>query len=170
MKRIAKVLLSLAVFALISIPASADVITVNNPSFETLPGGLTLTGGCGTPTCAYAYDSIPGWTNSGVSGQWQPGGPSATDLSFYNYLPDGPTIAFTNFPTSGTHGPTISQIVSATVEDGEVYTLSVDAGHRSDDVAFTPDAGLLIGGVFYAATGVDPGSGNWDTWTATFTG
>ncbi len=156
-------------FSLVS--ASADVITVSNPSFETLPAaGLHVRAGCGTPTCVYAYDSIPGWTNAGVSGQWQPGGPSGTDISSYNYLPDGPTIAFTNYPDSSTKGPTISQIVSATVEDGAVYTLSVDAGHRSEDIAFTPDVGLLIGGVFYAATGVDPGSGNWDTWTATFTG
>jgi hypothetical protein len=156
-------------FSLVS--ASAGVITVNNPSFETLPaGGLTLRAGCVTPTCVYDIGPIPGWTNTGVSGQWQPGGPSGTGLTNYNSLPGGPTIAFTNFPTSGTSGPTISQVVSSTVQDGEVYTLLVDVGHRSNDVAFTPDVGLLIGGVSYAATGVDPGSGNWDTWTATFTG
>ncbi|MGH9375111.1 MAG: PEP-CTERM sorting domain-containing protein [Terriglobia bacterium] len=156
-------------FSLVS--ASADVITVNNPSFETLPAsGLHQTAGCATPGCVYEIGPIPDWTNSGVSGQWQPGGPSGTSFTNYTSLPDGPTRAFTDFPTSSTKGPTISQIVSATVEDGGVYTLSVDVGHRSNDVAFTPDVGLLIGGVFYAAAGVDPGSGNWDTWTATFTG
>ncbi|MGH9582684.1 MAG: PEP-CTERM sorting domain-containing protein [Bryobacteraceae bacterium] len=155
-------------FALAS--AKADVITVDNPSFETLPAsGLHATAGCVTRTCVYDIGPIPNWTNTGVSGQWQPGGPSGTGLSWYNSVPS-PTIAFTSYPDSSTSGPTISQIVSATVVDGGVYTLSVDVGHRSDDVAFTPDPGLLIGGVFYAATGVDPGSGNWDTWTATFTG
>lgn len=138
--------------------ASATTITVNNASFETLPGG-GLPIGCGT-ACSYSIDLIPGWTNSGFSGQFQPGAPATT--AYLNSVPDGLTVAYTN-------GPMIDQVVGATVQDGVTYTLTVDLGSRND-TGFGSAAGLFIGGNFYAATGTVPTAGNWSTFTATFTG
>jgi len=138
--------------------ASATPITVNNASFETLPGG-GLPIGCGT-ACSYSIDSIPGWTNSRFSGQFQPGSPATT--AYFDNVPDGITVAYTN-------DAMIDQIVGATVHDGVTYTLTVDLGSRHD-TGFGSSAGLFIGGNFYAATGTVPTAGNWSTFTATFTG
>lgn len=138
--------------------ASATAITVNNASFETLPGG-GLPIPCGT-ACSYSIDLIPGWTNSGFSGQFQPGAPATT--AYFNSVPDGITVAYTN-------GPMIDQVVGTTVHNGVTYTLTVDLGSRNDS-GFGSSAGLFIGGNFYAATGTVPTAGNWSTYTATFTG
>jgi hapalindole biogenesis HpiC1 cyclase-like protein len=139
-------------------------IVVNNASFETLPaGGLPI--GCGTG-CAFDESTpIPGWTSTGalsVTGQFQPGPP--TTMTFFNSVPDGITVAYTN-------DGTISQTVSPTVALGVVYTLLVSVGVRKD----TPDPGteaLVVNGVSYFATGTlpSPGSGSWATFTATYTG
>src|SRR5450432_284575 len=100
------------------------VISVNNPSFEILPaGGLPIGGYLGG---VFSIDAIPGWVNSGVSGQFQPGGPSGTvPNGYFNTLSVGPTEAYTN-------GGTISQTVGATVQTGVTYTLLVDIGARLD--------------------------------------
>jgi hypothetical protein len=100
-------------------PAEAGAIAVNNPSFETLPaGGLPNTDGCGSvPGCAYSIDQIPGWTVTGeLTGQFQPG---TTPNMFFNSLPDGPTIAYTN-------DGSITQTVSTLAAAGVTYTLTVD--------------------------------------------
>jgi hypothetical protein len=138
--------------------AFATSITVNNPSFEILPAaGLPF--GCGT-ACSYSIDAIPGWTNVGNTGQFQPGPPSTT--AYFNYVPNGITVAYTN-------GDIISQTVGATVQNGTTYTFSVDIGTRND-TGFGGTAGLLINGNFYAALGTIPGPGTWNTFTVTYTG
>jgi hypothetical protein len=137
-----------------SSPAMAAPISVANPSFETLPvGGLSI--GCGVP-CAFSIGAIPGWTDTGESGQWIVGGysgnPSATD---------GSVLAYTN-------GGFISQDVGLAVA-GETYTLLVDLLHRTD-LAMTGVIQLEVGGTAVAtATGADAGPGTWSPWTATYT-
>jgi hypothetical protein len=138
--------------------AFADAITVDNPSFETLPaGGLPFP--CGTD-CSYSVDAIPGWTNSG-SGQFQPGPPAT--MTYFDSVPDGHTVAYSN-------GGTISQTVGATVQDGVTYTLTVDIGARND-FPFAGSADLMFGDtVCNTATGTPPPLGNWSVYTATCTG
>ena len=140
--------------------ASAGNIAVANASFETLPGsGLPY--GCGAG-CSYSYSgdaptNIPGWTGAGLYGQWQLGSYPAL-----NYVPDGPTVAFTN-------GGSISQTVGATAIAGLTYTLDVDVGFRKD----VPDNSLIelvVGSNVVDATGVsNQASGNWYDWTASYT-
>jgi hypothetical protein len=149
--------------ALLASGAYADDITVVDPSFETLPpGGLNVTGICGTG-CAYSLGlGIPGWTTSTTnSGQFQPGTQDG-NTAFFSSLSDGITSAFAN---SGT----ISQTVGVTVTPGVTYTLQVDLGARND-LPFDASAELIVGGNTFLATGVDPTAGNWSTFTATFTG
>lgn len=141
--------------------ALANTITVDNPSFETLPAGGLPFGGCGTG-CFYSIASIPGWTNSGISGQFQPGTQDG-DFTYFNSLSDGITNAYSN-------GGTISQTVSDTVELGVIYTLQVDLGFRNDVSSFVATADLLVNGATYAAIGSTPAQGNWSTFTATYTG
>jgi PEP-CTERM motif len=137
-----------------SSPAMASSIFVDNASFETLPsGGLPIDCLSG---CVYSIDAIPGWTDSGQSGQWIVGGyagnPSATD---------GNVVAYTN-------GGFISQDVGLAVA-GETYTLLVDLLHRTD----VPMTGLIQleinGSVVATATGADAGAGTWSPWTASYT-
>ena len=142
-------------------------ITVVNSSFETLPGG-GLPFACGVG-CSYSKDSIPGWTNiqgsPGDTGQFQPGS-SSGNFAYFNYVPDGTTIAYSN-------GGTISQTVGATVQAGVIYTLSVELGNRSDNgggYANQGSADLLINGHQYVATGFQAALGTWTTWTAYYTG
>ena len=147
----------LAVF--LAATGSADVIPVVNGSFETPPAGGLPTGCLGTG-CSFSSGNIPGWNiTAGGGGQFQPGG-----LPYFNTLPDGPTSAYSN---SGV----ISQTVGETVQAGVTYTLMVDLGFRADhQAAFDGSADLLINGIQYFAVGSTPTSGNWSTFTATYTG
>lgn len=135
--------------------AFADSISVANPSFEALPaGGLNI--GCGG-SCAYDYGPIPGWNDTGSSGQWIPGG-YAGNPNAYN----GNVVAYSN-------GGTISQTVGATAIAGVTYTLSVEVLHRTD-VPIYALVQLEIGGVVVGtATPVDAGSGTWNDWTVSYT-
>ena len=137
--------------------AEAAIITVINPSFETLPvGGLPL--GCGV-NCSYSATSIPGWTTGAAVGQFRPGAPINT--TYFNTLSDGPTSAYSN-------GGTISQIVAPTVQLGVLYTLLVDIGWRKDQSG-SGTAALTIGGTPILATGTLI-QGTFQTFTATYTG
>ncbi len=145
---------------LFSSVAFADSITVNNPSFETLPAS-GLSNGCGSG-CSYSVASdpgqaIPGWTTSGFAGQFQPGTSGG-----FNSLPDGPTVAYVN------QGGSISQTLGATVQSGDTYTLTVDVGARNG-ISSDPLIYLVIGGTDILATGTAPTAGDWSTYTATFT-
>jgi hypothetical protein len=136
----------------------AGPISVINFSFETLPEG-GLPSGCGTD-CSFSTAPIPGWINSGDSGQFQPGPPATT--AFFTTLSDGPTVAYSN-------GPAISQTVTGGVVVGTTYTLMVDLGQRHD-LPFTASADLLINGNLIAATGTNPAAGTFSTFTATYVG
>lgn len=143
------------VVLLLPFPAMAVPLTVTNASFETLPaGGLPFCNGSGTG--CYSIAPIPGWTNGGTSGQFQP------LTAQLNYIPDGTTVAYTN-------GGTIAQTIAATAVAGRTYTLTADLGFRKD----VPDPGfvnLMIGTVIVTATGVpSPSSGNWATYMARYT-
>jgi PEP-CTERM motif len=143
--------------------AFASVVPVTNPSFETLPAG-GLPNSCGTG-CSFSIDAIFGWTNSGESGQFQPG-PPATTTYFNSLSSDGtPTVAFADDP-----GSTISQIVGPTVQNGVTYTLQVDIGARKD-FPMDATADLKFGTtVCNPASGSAPSVGGWSTITATCTG
>ena len=136
--------------------ALAVPISVANYSFETLPsGGLPYhycIGGC----ASWSIDSIPGWTNSGTSGQGIIGGfngnPNAIDGSVLGYSGDNP----------------ISQDV-ATAVAGATYTLQVALLHRTDFPMLGVIQLAIDGGVVATATGVDGGPGTWNDWTAVYT-
>ena len=146
--------LTLVAGLLLSAPASATAIPVSNYSFETLPaGGLPIL--CGG-SCAYSVDAIPGWTNSGFSGQLLMGGYAGNPSAY-----DGSIIAFTR-------NNLISQDV-ATAVAGNTYTLQVALLHRTD-VSMAGVIQLEIGGgVVATATGIDGGPGTWNNWTAVYT-
>jgi hypothetical protein len=158
--RLRLVLLFVSVATLSIGHAWADTITVNNPSFEILPGG-GLPSTCGTD-CNYDSGATPDW--NGGSGQFQPGPPATT--AYFLSVPDGVTVGY----VGGAGSTPLTQTVGATVEAGIVYTLTVDLGTRVD-TGFGSAAGLVIGGVtFVGATGTPAGPGEWATYTATFTG
>jgi hypothetical protein len=142
--------------------ASGATIPIINPSFETLPAdGLPLA--CfASLGCAYSDEPIPGWTNSGFSGQFQPG-TQAGNFTYFDSLADGPTSAYSN-------DSTIAQTVAATVQAGIVYTLLVDIGRNNVVAGVAGTADLLINGKTYLATGVAPASGNWSTFSVTYVG
>ncbi|MBS1855717.1 MAG: hypothetical protein JST11_10155 [Acidobacteria bacterium] len=145
--------------------AAANPILVNNASFETLPpGGLPTA--CGAPLgCTYSTGgNIPGWTVTGgdtFTGQLRPGSASG-NLTFFNYVPDGLTIGYTDTGM-------LSQTVAATAQAGVTYTLLVDVGTRADGFFGGPVVSLVIGGSTIAATGSRATAGNWATYTATYT-
>jgi hypothetical protein len=136
--------------------ALATPVPIANPSFEILPpGGLPL---CSAGAC-YSIAPIPGWMNSGNSGQVQWVG-----TSVFNYVPDGNTTAY-----SDDAGGTITQVVGS-VAANTIYTLKVDLGLRKDNfVASLGTVALLVGSTPVYATGSAPSSGNWSTFTATYT-
>ncbi len=140
-------------------PSTAVVIAVNNASFETLPAGGLPFAGCGTG-CSYSIDAVPGWINSGNSGQFQPGS-SSGNFAYFNYVPDGLTVAYSN-------GGPISQTVAATAVAGRTYTLLVDFGVRND-IGNPGSVALVVNGVSTLASGLLPASGTWSTYTATYT-
>jgi hypothetical protein len=146
---------------LISNGANATTIVVANPSFETLPAGGLPFGGCGTG-CSYSIDQIPGWENVGDSGQFQPGS-SSGNFTYFNYVPDGSTVAYTN------HG-SISQQVTATSIAGMTYTLQVSVGARNDGYNVSDViVALFVGGDGEGVLHTYPSSGNWSVYTATVT-
>jgi hypothetical protein len=141
--------------------ALADNITIVDGSFETTPVGGYTYASCGTG-CQWSETTVPGWTATGsVYGQWQPGSQDG-NFAYYNYVPDGITVAWIN---SGT----LSQTTSATVVAGATYTLKVDLGLREDEG--DPGAAyVVIGSTLIQASGTLPSAGNWSVFTATYTG
>ena len=145
--------------------AFGATIAVSNPSFEVLPAsGLPLTAGCQGSGCSFnaGVGAIPGWTNSGASGEAILGTQVGNYFAF-DVIPDGITSAYSN-------GPTISQTVGSSVELGQIYTLLVDLGVRHDVPGFSATGGLFVNGMRYAAVGATPAPGNWSTFAATYIG
>ncbi len=156
--RLLRILAFSSLCVLFASVAFADSIPVSDPSFETLPNS-PLSSPCGTG-CSYQYEtgSFDGWTFTD-GGLFQPG---QGQTIYFNSIPDGSTVAFANGSGS------ISQMLSVTVQPDTTYTLEVDLGRRKD-LGFAGTAELLIGGQIFQASGVEPPSGDWSTYTATFT-
>ena len=152
---------------------SADVIPVNNPSFEDTMGVSFLS--CSPPSpCQYSVGGVPQWTSTLAveSGLFQPGPPA--NQTIFSFVPDGTTTAFEGFGLPGDPASTLSQTVGATVVNGFIYTLTVELGQRFD-LPFGSSADLLLTGaggstMMFPAIGTVPTPGNWSTFTATFTG
>jgi hypothetical protein len=103
------------ILALMSCPAWADDIPIQNASFEiTNPLNQPFGGG------PFNFGPIPDWNSTGVAGSWQP------NSSEFSSIPGGSIVAFTN-------GGSISQTLTGnSVFANTVYTLSVFVGDRSD--------------------------------------
>jgi len=157
MRRLLIVVLS--VLFLFATCAFADSVTVNNPSFETLPTPWNPAD-CGGYGC-YQATQIPGWTNSGASGQFQPNDPRV-----FNYLPEGSTtVAYTQ-----DGGTPITQTVLG-LAPNTWYTFSVEIGLRNDfdwNNGIPGQAEVIINGIAHLALGVTPGTGEWSTYSYTF--
>jgi len=139
---------------LITGSAMATPVSVVNYSFETLPsGGLpTLCGG----SCAYSTGSIPGWNDTGTTGQWITGGFNGNPNAI-----DGNVLAYSNYGS-------LWQDVGTAIA-GSTYGLSVDLLHRTDGV-LAGVAQLEIDGVpVVTASGADAGPGTWNDWTGVYT-
>jgi len=156
-KLLRKLLGSVALLGLSLSSASAAFLTVNNASFETF-NPLTNTG-CGAD-CAFNLAAIPSWTNTGASGTFRPGNPSNT--IYFDFIPDGTHVAYSN-------GPSISQLLSATVVADTTYTLMVEVGNRKEQ-AQTGGVSLVIGATEYAAVPVPAPEGGWSTYTVSYLG
>ncbi len=152
---------AIATALLASVSAHAGVIAVANASFETLPQAGLPFGGCGAGCSFSINDPIPGWTSTGSFGQFQPG-VQASNFTYFNYVPDGITVAYSN-------GGTISQTVADTATAGTTYTLIVDLGFRKD-ITDPGTISLIVGGNTVLATGTASQlSGDWATYTASYT-
>ena len=153
-----KLILSAAAAAIVgamtvSTTAQATAVTVVNPSFET---SYAQPYNCGV-NCSWNTSGIPGWAGEG---SFNPGPPATT--TYFNYVPDGITVAYSN-------GGSISQTVSAAALANRTYILQVDLGYRKD-YADNGNIELVIGSHTIFGTGAAPqGSGDWATWTASFT-
>jgi len=105
--------------------ASADSISIANPSFETSNSLVFSSPGLGS----WNNGPIPGWGTFANAGSWQPG-PAA-----FSSVPDGTTVAYSN-------GGFIYQSLGVPLLANTTYTLSVDVGHRFD--GFTNTYGLAL--------------------------
>jgi hapalindole biogenesis HpiC1 cyclase-like protein/PEP-CTERM motif-containing protein len=123
------VFLSILVLGCVTPSTWADIVPVQNASFEA-PAPLIA---CG-PGCFYNIGPIPDWTTAGPgkAGIWHP-------TSAYP-PPDGGFIAYSN-------GGTISQTLATLVMPNTTYMLSVDIGHRPDGFANGFAIELDAGGV-----------------------
>ena len=152
--------------SLIFIPLALSApIAVTNGSFEVAPsGGLPNSAGCTGLGCSFSVGvgAIPGWRNSGASGEAIFGIQVGNHFAF-DTIPDGIAVAYSN-------GPIISQTVGALVQQGVTYTLHVDLGVRHDVPNFSASADLLVNGTKYHSVGSIPTPGNWSTFTSTYVG
>ena len=153
--KLTRILLIVMAAGLLSMPASANPVTITNPGFETpaMPPGGWVT-------------NIPGWnTGSGY--------PPASVGTFFpgtgqypGGIPQGNNVAFTK-------GPWISQILTATLQPNTIYTLTVNVGYRLDNSS-GPFSGftisLLAGNTVIASSSSGtPAAGNWITALASYT-
>ena len=103
-----------------------------------------------------ASSSIPGWTNSGAGGTFNPGAGEFTDG-----VPDGQNVAFSN-------GATISQVLTEPLTAGTRYVLQVDVGHRANVSLPAFSVELWAGGFLAGASSPVPAAGTFATVTVTY--
>jgi hypothetical protein len=121
----------------LTLPAAAKAvpIAVVNHSFESPAHPLPV--GCGSD-CSYNFGPVDGWTiDSGGFGVFHP------NSSYLNLpLPDGNQTAYSN-------GGTLSQVLTATLQNDTTYVLRVDVKaprHRRVWVSELP--GCLVRGQY----------------------
>lgn len=165
-------LIGAALFALV-LPAAADELFIENPSFENPASGpATFTEGATGWTISDAWAGASGFRYYGV---WNPEG---TD-SYVNGAPDGDNVGvvflINNFnPTPGG----LQQTLGSTLQLSTRYTLSVEVGNfapSGSEFNFTGFPGyrveLLAGGVVIASDDntLAPAEGIFLTSTVTYT-
>ena len=139
-------------------PAWADVVPVQNASFE-ITNPLNIP--CTIPAnCNFNLGPIPDWMLTGQGGSWHP------STAFLNLpLPDGNIVAYNN-------GGTISQTLGTFLAPNTTYTLSVAVGHRLDGTVTDYSIGLFAGGNLLKSFGASNGAipiGTFADETVTFT-
>src|SRR5438445_2885577 len=142
---LASIFCALMLFRLLRAGAWDDSIAIQNASFETT---TPLTSPCAGPeTCLYNFGPIPGWSNTGSTGSFQP-----SSAYFSLPLPDGNILAFSN-------GGSISQTLTGiSLLANSTYTLSVDVGRRFDVVAANYSISLYDGSSVLCTTSASNGS------------
>jgi len=160
-------LLGLLALALLmaAFAGSVTIIPVDNPSFEDVSGSPPpFPDKCDGRGCTFRLDGhIPGWVGPTLSGLLRPSiGPTAP-ATFSSFAPGGGKISALS------DEGTVAQTVGETVQEGLIYTLTVEIGH-SRHHRFAGSADLLVGGTTFMARGTTPPQGEWSTFTATFTG
>src|SRR5438445_5228639 len=137
---LASIFCALMLFRLLRAGAWDDSIAIQNASFETT---TPLTSPCAGPeTCLYNFGPIPGWSNTGSTGSFQP-----SSAYFSLPLPDGNILGFSN-------GGSISQTLTGiSLLANSTYTLAVDVGRRFDVVAANYSLSLYDGSTVLCTTG-----------------
>jgi len=108
--------------------AHADSISVTNGTFEQTSGAFIP---CGTG-CEYTVGAIPGWTVTGFTGSFEPGG------YLNSPLPSGTFVGYTN-------GGTLTQNLGVGLTPDTSYTLNVYVGNRLDGTSGAYTIELLDG-------------------------
>ena len=155
MKKIVAVAMAATLSLLALQELGATPITIDNSSFEDTGGVVLSDGGFTTDG-----SGLPGWTIgplTGSVGLFKPAG------IFFSSIPDGEHVAYS-------HGPDISQLLSATLTANTRYTLTVGVGDANN----TPFGGynirLLAGGLTLAedSNSLLPPNGEFLTSTVVF--
>lgn len=128
--------------------ASADDVAIVNAGFE----DETLGNG------SFVF-TIPGWTNIGDSGTFNP-----TTSQYAFEAPEGSNVAF-----SSNGGPEISQVLANVLDIDTAYTLSVMVGDRLDQNFPGYSVQLLAGGDLLAEDNNSMTSVNGDFFESTVT-
>lgn len=149
MRNFAFCVIFVAVLNAVGGSASAGLLTVINPSFESQSLAVN----------AFTVGTLTGWSAPGVQGAFRPG-----PTIYTAGIPDGNNVAF-----SHTGGGTISQILSDVLTANTLYTLSVNVGDRLDLTFSGYSINLLAGSTVLASTSTPvPLNGRFATATVQF--
>ena len=132
--------------------AFATPVPVANWSFESVSGNAQVSEN--NPAWGKWYYGMPGWTGTESFGIWDTG----TGL-YSTSVPEGKNVGWIN---SGS----IFQALNWTVNSGNIFTLSIDIGNRSD-LPFPEYSVALLAGddVLVSGGSVTPGDGLFSTLT-----
>ncbi|MEK7952548.1 sialate O-acetylesterase [Luteolibacter soli] len=130
------------------LPAT-NLVPIVNPSFET-----DAIAGANAPVFEVRTTAPTGWVYSGTPGQGVIAPDAGEPNAFYNGLTTGYAGSKAHFNvTQGTSGvPTVSQILTSTLQANTTYTLSLALGNRSNGdawgghhVALKTTSGVVVG-------------------------